>query len=338
MATRIEFIDPRLDVSSLKGRSVLITGGAAGIGLACATRIAEAGALVTIADLQNASGQTAARDLASKGHGVQFVQCDVTNYTAQVDMFQKAITFGGGKVDIVIPNAGIVAEQNLFKMVPADVLSLDSPPPPEPGYTGCDVNLQAVYNTCYLAMHYFRLPRDAGDIYNRSIILIGSLAGYVGFPPSSTYSVSKFGVRGLFYSIRDQATHEIPAVRVNLVAPWFIETAMTKTEEFLSSEAGFLIKVMGFAPMDRLVAAVLQFAANDKLHGRAAGIFPLGNEDLSDDLEGAYAGLVVQKHMQDVMVKVSKAMQEMEAEKNKLSRQDSATTATTTSKVSGFLS
>ena len=291
--------------------------------------IAEAGALVTISDLQETAGQAAARDLALKGHGVQFVRCDVISYAAQVDVFQKAIAFGGGKIDIVIPNAGVIAEENLFDMVPKKTPSLDSPPPPEPGYTGCNINLQAVYNTCYLAMHYFRLPRDTADSYKRSIILIASLAGYVGYPSSSTYSMSKFGVRGLFYGIRDRAVRETPAIRVNLVAPWYIETAMTKTEEFLASEAGLLLNIMGFAPMDRVISAVLKFAADERLHGRAAGIFPLANEDLGDDLEGAYSGKVLQKHMKDVMVKVTKAMAEMEAQKNELSRQDSATSAPT---------
>jgi 5'-hydroxyaverantin dehydrogenase len=329
MATAIQFNEAQLDVSSLKGRSVLITGGASGIGLACATKIAEAGALVTISDLQQTVGQTAAQELASKGHGVQFVQCDVTSYAAQVDMFRKAIAFGGGKIDIVIPNAGIIAEKNLFDMVPDNAPFLESPPPPEPSYAGCHVNLQAVYNTCYLAMHYFRLPRDTADTYKPSIVLIASLAGYVGYPSSSTYSMSKFGIRGLFYGIRDRASRETPAVRVNLVAPWYIKTAMTQASEFLASEAGLLLNVMGFAPMERVLSAVLQFCADERLHGRAAGIFPLANEDLGDDLEGAYSGKVLQKHMKDVMIKVTKAMANMEAQKNELTRQDSATGAPT---------
>lgn len=323
----ITFDSPQLDVSSLHGRSVLITGGASGIGLACATQIAEAGALVTISDLQEAAGQAAAQNLSSKGLRVQFVQCDVRSYAAQVAMFQSAIRFGGGKIDVVIPNAGVMAEQNLFDMSLGTAPSLDGPPPPEPGFLGCDVNLHGVYNTCYLAMHYFRLPRGA-DTYKPSLILHASLAGYVGYPSSSTYSTSKFGVRGLFYSIRDRAARETIPVRVNLVAPWFIETAMTMSEDFKNSEAGILLGAMGFAPMDRVVAAVLQFAADERLHGRAAGIFPIANEDLGDDLEGAYSGFVLQKHMKDVMVKVVQMMQAAEAQKNELARQDSATGAT----------
>jgi 5'-hydroxyaverantin dehydrogenase len=325
MAIPIEFGQTELDVSSLKGRSVLVTGGASGIGLACATHIAKAGALVTISDLQETTGQAVAQELLSKGHAVQFVQCDVTSYTAQVEMYQKAIIFGGGKIDIVIPNAGIIAEKNLFDMVSGNTLSPDSPPPEQPSYAGCNVNLQAVYNTCYLAIHYFRLPRIAADTYKPSILLMASLAGYVGYPSSSTYSMSKFGVRGLFYGIRDRATRETPPVRVNLVAPWYVETAMTKAPQFLNSEAGMLMNVMGFAPMDRVMSAVLQFCADERLHGRAAGIFPTSNEDLGDDLEGAYSGMVLQKHMKHVMVKVTTHMAAMEAEKHELTRQDSAT-------------
>ncbi|KAH7335102.1 hypothetical protein BKA66DRAFT_577497 [Pyrenochaeta sp. MPI-SDFR-AT-0127] len=293
MAVRIEFNEPQIDVSSLKGRSVLVTGGAASIGLACAAKIAEAGALVTISDLQEAAGRAAAEELRSRGLQVQFVQCDVTSYAAQVDMFQKAIRFSSGRIDIVMPNAGVMSEHNLFDMATVRAASLDGPPPPEPGFLRCNVNLQAVYNTCYLAMHYFHLPRSSAGNYKPSIVLLASLAGYVGYPSSSTYGMSKFGVRGLFYSIRDRALHESPAVRVNLVAPWFIETAMTTIPEFLSSEAGMLMSVMGYAPMEWVVSAVLQFCGNERLHGRAAGVFPTSNEDLGGDLEGSYSGKVL---------------------------------------------
>lgn len=323
MANPITFNQP-FDISTLKDRSVLITGGAAGIGLACATKIAEAGALVTISDLQEEAGRAAAQYLNSQGHRVQFVRCDVTSYVAQVDMFKQAIRFGNGSIDVVIPNAGVIAEKNLFDMIPAGNPTLNGPPPPEPGFVGVAINLQGVYNTCYLALHYFRLPRD--DIHSGfkpSIVLVASLAGYVGYPSSSTYSMSKFGVRGLFYGIRDRAMRCSPPVRVNLVAPWYIETAMTRDPEFLASEAGVLLNVMGFAPMDRVVDAVLRFSADGNLYGRAAGIFPASNEDLGDDLEGLFSGNVLQKHMSDVMQKVIKAMAEVEA--NEFDRQGSTT-------------
>lgn len=311
-ATPITFSNA-LDVSNLKGRSVLITGAASGIGRAIATKLATAGARVTISDLQEEVGQAAALDLVARGYSVQFVPCDVTSYKAQANMFQRAVEFGHGTIDIVIPNAGVLVEKNMFDTIPEEAPSINSPPPPEPGFLGVDVNLHAVYNTCYLAMHYFRLPRYTINAYDPSIILIGSLAGYVGFPSSTTYSMSKFGVRGLFYGIRDRAARCSPPIRVNLVAPWYIETAMTQTTEFLQSEAGLLLNVMGYAPMDRVVDAVLRFSADGKLHGRAAGVFPVANEDLGDDLDGSFGGNVLSTHMSYIMVKVVEYMAGQEA-------------------------
>ncbi|KAF2845548.1 NAD(P)-binding protein [Plenodomus tracheiphilus IPT5] len=323
MATSITF-NNALDMSTLQDRSVLVTGAAAGIGLAIAAKLAEIGAWVTISDIQDQVGQAAATNLVAKGYRVQFVHCDVKSYQAQVNAFKRAIEFGEGHLDIVIPNAGVMAEKNLFDMVPAEAPTMDSPPPPEPSFLGVDVNLHAAYNTCYLAMHYFRLPRNTTAVFKPNIILISSLAGYVGYPSSTTYSTSKFCVRGLFYGIRDRAVRSSPPVRVNLVAPWYIDTAMTQTPEFLQSEASLLLNVMGYVPMERVVDPVLRFCVDDKLHGRAAGIFPACDEDIGDDLEGGYGGKVLSKHMADVMVKAVSYMAEQQV--NALDRQDSAAT------------
>ncbi|KAF3008397.1 hypothetical protein E8E13_000839 [Curvularia kusanoi] len=307
------------DLSNLRGRSVLITGSARGIGLACATKLAEAGALVTISDVRNETGEAAAKDLTARGLRVQFVQSDVTSYTSQVALFKKAIAFGNGSIDVVVPNAGICAEQNLFDMLPTEAINLESEPL-EPGYTTMDVNLKGVYYTAYLALHYFRLPREAS--FTPSLVFIASLAGYVGFPSSATYSMSKFGVRGLFFGTRDRAAAANPPVRVNLVAPWFIPTAMTAQEDFVASEAGAMMKTMGTAPIDSVVQAVVHFSTDQSAHGRAAGIFPHGVLDLGDDVEGGFAGQKTQQGMLDVLGAVAAATEKHGEE---LSRQDSAT-------------
>ena len=303
------------DFSKLGGKSVLITGAARGIGLACATRLAEVGAIVTISDIQSETGEAAARELISRGLRVQFVQSDVTSYTSQVALFKNAMVFGEGKIDVVVPNAGICAEQNLFDMIPTEPQDLDNEPP-EPGYSTMDVNLKGVYYSCYLALHYFRLPRNSS--FAPSIVLIASLAGYVGFPSSATYSMSKFGVRGLFYGTRDRAAIANPPVRVNLVAPWFIPTAMTADETFLASEAGAIMRAMGSAQLDGVVQAVMHFSADEAAHGRAAGILPQGVHDLGDDLEGGFAGQKTQQGMLDILATTDK-------QDEGLTRQDSAT-------------
>lgn len=312
------------DLSKLDGRSVLITGSARGIGLACATKMAEAGAIVTISDVRSEDGEAAARELTSKGLRVQFVRSDVTSYSSQVELFKKAIAFGGGKLDIMVPNAGICAEQNLFDMVPSDASNLDAPP--EPGYSTMDVNLKGVYYSCYLALHYFRLPRSTA--FAPTIILIASLAGYVGFPSSATYSMSKFGIRGLFYGTRDRAAAASPPVRINLVAPWFISTAMTAQPDFRASEAGAMMAAMGAAQLDRVVQAVTRFGADEAAHGRAAGVFPQATLDLGDDLDGGFAGQKTQQGVMGIMAAMG-AAPETGAEKvgEELERQDSATAA-----------
>lgn len=304
MATPIDFNNV-LDTSNLKDRSVLITGAASGIGLACAIKMAEAGAIVTMADLHDTAGGVI-QDLTTRGLRVQFVQCDVTSYEDQASMFQSAIIFGDGQIDIVIPNAGILAEKNLFDMVPATLPNPGDTPPPPPSFACVSVNLEAVYNTCYLALHHFRLPRAAATTFKPSIVLIASLAAYIGYPYSTTYSMSKFGVRGLLYSLRERAMHS--SIRINLVAPWYVDTGIAKQADFVEDN-GAVLNIIGFVSMDRVVDAVVRFASVQELCGRSVGIFPKGSEDLLDDLEGGYGGAIVSKHMREVQAVVVQEMQ-----------------------------
>ncbi|KAI4692528.1 hypothetical protein J4E81_006943 [Alternaria sp. BMP 2799] len=304
MATPIDF-NSVLDTSNLKDRSVLITGAASGIGLACAMKMAEAGAIVTMADLHDTAGGVI-QDLTTRGLRVQFVQCDVTSYEDQASMFQSAIIFGDGQIDIVIPNAGILAEKNLFDMVPATLPNPGDTPPPPPSFACVSVNLEAVYNTCYLALHHFRLPRTAATTFKPSIVLIASLAAYIGYPYSTTYSMSKFGVRGLLYSLRERAMHS--SIRINLVAPWYVDTGIAKQPDFVEDN-GAVLNITGFVSMDRVVDAVVRFASVQELCGRSVGIFPKGSEDLLDDLEGGYGGAIVSKHMREVQAVVVQEMQ-----------------------------
>lgn len=237
---------------------------------------------------------------------MQFVQCDVTSYEDQASMFQSAIHFGNGQIDVVIPNAGILAEKNLFDMVPATLPNPGDVSPPPPSFACVSVNLQAVYNTCYLALHHFRLPRAAATAFKPSIVLIASLAAYIGYPYSTTYSMSKFGVRGLLYSLRERAMHS--SVRINLVAPWYVDTGIAKQADFVEDN-GAVLDIVGFVSMDRVVDAVMRLASVQELCGRSVGIFPKGSEDILDDLEGGYGGAIVGKHMREVQAVVVQEMQ-----------------------------
>ncbi len=134
--------------------------------------------------------------------------------------------------------------------------------------------------------------------------------------------MSKFGAHGLFYGTRDRAATAVPPVRVNLVVPWFIPTAMTAEEEFVCSEAGVMMKAAGTAQLDGVVQAMMHFSADQTAHGRAAGIFLQGVQDLEDDLEGGFAGQKMQRGMLGILATMTAAM---EKQGEVSTRQDSAT-------------
>jgi 5'-hydroxyaverantin dehydrogenase len=89
--------------------------------------------------------------------------------------------------------------------------------PPQPGFTGVDVNLKGVYYTCYLALHYFRLPPPANATpFKRSLVIVSSLAEYLGYPYSTTYSMFKFGVRGILYGLGERKRSGDPCKSSNV--------------------------------------------------------------------------------------------------------------------------
>jgi 5'-hydroxyaverantin dehydrogenase len=96
------------------------------------------------------------------------------------------------------------------------------------------------------------------------------------------------------------------SVRINLVAPWYVDTGITKQADFIADN-GAVLNMVGYAPMERVVDAMLRFAVQQELNGRAVGIFPRGNEDIGDDLEGGFGGLVLQKHLTEIALLVRNA-------------------------------
>ncbi|OAG36492.1 hypothetical protein AYO21_09299 [Fonsecaea monophora] len=184
-------VSESLSLERLAGKSVLITGGAGGLGKAYATAFIQAGSYVTIADVNEKLG---AETVAEMGENSQFIKCDVTNWDDQVRAFEAASKNSPYKsCDIVIANAGI------------------------PNLKTMEINLMGLLYTVKLALHYFRRQPVDSD-RDRCLILKSSLAGYVDLPGSIQYNSSKFGVRGVMRSLRRTSWKE--NIRVNLVAPW----------------------------------------------------------------------------------------------------------------------
>lgn len=223
---KIDFSE-KYDVSSLKNKTALITGGATGIGQGIAIALAEAGVFVTIADINTTEAESTVRRITEAGHKGQFIHCDVSSWDALVSAFKSAIEFSPEKtLDIVIPAAGI-ANPAIRNWLNETKLDKNGDPEPVP-LKVLDVNLDAVFNTAHLAMYYFKNhPGRANS--EKQIIFVASMGGYTSMTGSLDYCTSKWAVRGLFRSLRGWSMGDQgPRLRCNLIAPTYVRTPMTK--------------------------------------------------------------------------------------------------------------
>ena len=165
-----------VDLTNLKGRSVLFTGAASVIGLETAQLFASNGAYVTVADVQ-----PPLEDLAKQQqhHHVQYVHCDVSEWTSQVTAFKKAIDFSPPKtLDAVATFAAVDLMENLIDQIKADEnVSLTVDPAP-PSLRTVDINLKGTYYSATLALHYFRFqpanPASSPSPPTKSLIFIST--------------------------------------------------------------------------------------------------------------------------------------------------------------------
>jgi NAD(P)-dependent dehydrogenase (short-subunit alcohol dehydrogenase family) len=236
-----------LDRFRLDGRVAVVTGGAQAIGLACVEALSEAGAHVYIADRNPAAAAEGQAAMAAKGYKSDFIEMDVTNST-QVDAAAARVMKEKGRVDILVCNAGIARSET-----PAEQLT------DEHWLNVIDVNLNGLF-WCCRAFGKPMLEAKRGAIVN-----IGSMSGFiVNKPqPQAQYNASKAGVHHLTKSLA--AEWATRGVRVNAVAPTYINTPLTAYAK--QNTAMFDAWIDG-TPMARMgepdeIAAVVMFLASD---------------------------------------------------------------------------
>lgn len=255
-----------LHFSILKNKTVLITGGVSGLGALIATAFAEQGALVTAADINEQQGKAFAQELIQKGLHINFVNTDVSDWTSQVNAFKSAIAFGERKsIDIVVAAAGVGGSWYTSKDEEPPSLDKD-PPEPTRSVSVFDVNAKGVYFTSKLAHYYFALPstrtEPSNPSYSKSLVVISSLAGYLELN-NVDYTASKWAVRGMFRATR--TLMEDQGYRMNLIAPWVMDTPMSKGLADLCREKGFPV-----GDAKNVADTVIRCAADDSISGKCA--------------------------------------------------------------------
>lgn len=213
------------------GRIVLVTGGARGIGLACARRFVSLGDRVAVT--YNSSPPP---------EGIFGVKCDVTSADEVDAAFTEVEEHFGGAVEILVSNAGITRDGLLMRMSEEDFTSV------------LDANLTAAYRVVKRASRGMLKARTG------RIVLVSSVVGLLGSAGQSNYAASKAGLVGFARSMARELGSR--SITVNVVAPGPVATDMTAA---LSDDR--LAELTAMVPLQRVaepdeIAGTIAFLAS----------------------------------------------------------------------------
>lgn len=193
-------------------KTIVITGGNAGIGAASAQKFAEAGANLALLDIAENLDSTLQEALSIFPVTIKYYKCNVAN-EAEVSATYKQIIADFGGFDVSVNNAGILGTNKRLEKYPSDVFD-----------TVIDINIKGVWYCMKEAIAHFIDTQKQGVIVNTA-----SVAGHVGMTGHIAYSASKHAVVGMTKT----AAAEVGKynIRVNAICPGFTETAMLHTSE-----------------------------------------------------------------------------------------------------------
>ncbi|OAP58090.1 hypothetical protein AYL99_07180 [Fonsecaea erecta] len=263
-----------INLDNIRGKTIVITGGASGFGAACFREWASHGANVIIGDINERAGtELVAQVRQSTGNqNHHFLPLDVTSWPSQAAFFKQTARLSPhGGIDHVMANAGVAdaPEQQLFEE-PPDYTKMDDSTPPRPPMRTLDINLNGVLYTTHLAISY--LSRNPGSekcqagkhsgTRDRHLILVSSIAGLAGLPGQSLYTGAKHGVVGAFRALR-LTVPLTSGVRVNMINPYFVDTPI------LGPLGALVLAGGGMAKIESVVDATTRLVADQGIIGRA---------------------------------------------------------------------
>jgi len=240
---------------SYKGKVVIVTGAASGIGRETAKAFLEQGSQVVIADNDETKGKKAAAELNCNSLYIHLDVADAESVKKMVAEVKKKF----GRIDILVNNAGIFSRGNVITTSEEDWDKLLS------------INLKSMY-LCSKFVIPVMLDNGSGVIVN-----VSSEAGLVGFPDQTAYNVSKAGVISLTKSLAVDFSPR--GIRVNVVCPGTTRTALFENNRCKSDDPEqFLREKEALRPLKRLgnpeeIAAAIMMLSSDELAYATGSIF-----------------------------------------------------------------
>ena len=232
----------------LKDKVAIVTGAASGIGLATAKAFVEKGAKVVIADFNEEGGKTVVEELKGKGVDVLFVKVDVSNEESVKNLVAETVKYYG-KIDIMYNNAGVGAQGFTHELSYEDYRRV------------ININQDGVFFGSKYAIKEM-LKTGGGVIINTASIL-----GTVGEPTAFAYNASKGAVNLMTKSLALQYAKD--GIRVNAVAPGYVESGMVNKEALGEFYAGLVARhpIGRLGRPEEIAHAVVFLVENDFVTG-----------------------------------------------------------------------
>ena len=236
-------------------RVAIVTGGANGIGKACARRLSEDGFLVVIADIDRDAGTALADELGAERNKALFVACDVSDRLSVNNLLSETRS-AFDRLDVLVNNAGIVAKGDILDLSEADFDKV------------IGVNLRGSFLVAReAARQMVEQIEEAGerteDVRRRyAIINMSSVNGVMAIPDQLAYCVSKGAINQMTKSMSLALAKY--GIRVNAIGPGSINTDVLKS---VNDNPEAMAKIMSRTPLQRIgdpdeVASVASFLAS----------------------------------------------------------------------------